>query len=91
MDSGHRLIDIVVAGPDIAGHPVSNLRIKLPRNEPEEVPWHQDNGYFEDDALGTMIATAWIPLLDTHKTNGGMAMVKRTHQSGVLGKQKTHK
>ncbi len=85
------MTDFVVAGPDIAGHPVWNLRIKLPRNEPEEVPWHQDNGYFEDDALGTMIATAWIPLLDTHKTNGGMAMVKRTHQSGVLGKQKTHK
>ena len=27
-----------------------DLRIKLPRNAPEEVPWHQDNGYFEDDA-----------------------------------------
>ncbi len=79
----------MVSGPDIAGNPIWNLRIKLPRNEAEEIPWHQDNAYFEENAMGTMIATAWIPLLDTHKGNGGMAMVKRSHQSGVLGQCST--
>ncbi len=79
-------ITINYAGPNIAGHPIWNLRIKLPRNEPELVPWHQDNAYMNDDAFGTMICTAWIPLLDTDRSNGGMAVVKRTHQSGVVGK-----
>ena len=47
--SNEKLLDAVeqIVGPNIAGHPVWNLRIKLPRNAPEEVPWHQDNGYFE--------------------------------------------
>ena len=35
-----------IIGPEIAGHPVWNLRIKVPRNEPEEVPWHQVNNLF---------------------------------------------
>lgn len=82
--SNEKLLDAVeqIVGPDIAGHPVWNLRIKLPQHHLEEVPWHQDNGYFEDDARGTMICTAWIPLMDTHKQNGGMAMVRKTHQKG---------
>lgn len=29
-------------GPDIAGHPVWNLRSKVPSNEQATVPWHQD-------------------------------------------------
>ena len=78
-----------IVGGDIAGHPVWNLRIKLPRNAPEEVPWHQDNGYFEDDARGTMICTAWIPLLDTSKQNGGMGMARRTQKKGNLGQNPT--
>ena len=47
--SNEKLLDAVeqIVGPNVAGHPVWNLRIKLPRNAPEEVPWHQDNGYFE--------------------------------------------
>ena len=42
-------------------------------------------GYLEDDARGTMICTAWIPLLDTSKANGGMGMAKRTQKRGNLG------
>jgi ectoine hydroxylase-related dioxygenase (phytanoyl-CoA dioxygenase family) len=72
-----------IVGPDISGHPVWNLRIKLPRHSPEEIPWHQDNGYF--DAFNTLVCTAWIPLLDTDKSNGGMAVVKGTHEKGILG------
>ncbi len=29
-------------GPDIAGHPVWNLRSKVPNQEQVTVPWHQD-------------------------------------------------
>ena len=31
-------------GPDVAGHPVWNLRVKTPHNEATTVPWHQ-GGY----------------------------------------------
>lgn len=85
--SNEKLLDAVeqIVGPSIAANPVWNLRIKLPRNAPEEVPWHQDNGYFEPDACETMMCTAWIPLLDTSKTNGGLGMIRKTHQKGMLG------
>ena len=87
--SNEKLLDAVeqIVGPTIAANPVWNLRIKLPRNAPEEVPWHQDNGYFDDDIRGTMICTAWIPLLDTNKENGGLGMIRKTHQKGILGKR----
>eukprot|EP00095_Tigriopus_kingsejongensis_P003043 maker-scaffold971_size75022-snap-gene-0.7 protein:Tk03043 transcript:maker-scaffold971_size75022-snap-gene-0.7-mRNA-1 annotation:"phytanoyl- dioxygenase domain-containing protein 1 homolog" len=82
-----KVLDILehLIGPEIAGNPVWNLRIKLPHHEPEVVPWHQDNGYFNEDAQGTMIATAWIPFMDTARHNGGMQVVRGTHKKGVLG------
>lgn len=30
-----------VLGPDVAGHPVWNLRVKTPKNDATTVPWHQ--------------------------------------------------
>lgn len=71
-------------GPEIAGHPIWNIRVKLPEHEDGVVPWHQDNGYLNDDSLNTMILTAWIPLLDTNENNGGMAMLDKTHADRVL-------
>lgn len=84
-----KLLNILeqIVGPEIAGHPIWNVRIKLPFHDPEVVPWHQDNGYLTDDGHMTMLATAWIPMLDTDMKNGGMQMVRRTHQSGELGKE----
>ena len=32
-----------------------------------------------------MICTAWIPLQNTPKYNGGMGMVRRSQQKGILG------
>ena len=31
-----------------------------------------DNAYFSEDAYDHLVATAWIPFLDTHEGNGGM-------------------
>ena len=41
--SNERLLNVVeqLIGPDIAGHPVWNLRTKTPQNEATTVPWHQ--------------------------------------------------
>ena len=54
------------------GHSVWNLRTKTPQNEQTTVPWHQDNAYLDQDALGTLMPTAWIPLLDANTLNGCM-------------------
>ena len=54
----------------ISGHPVWNLRTKTPRNEQTTVPWHQDNAYFDTDAINTLVPTAWIPLIDANMENG---------------------
>lgn len=41
--TSERLLNVVeqLIGPDIAGHPVWNLRTKTPQNEATTVPWHQ--------------------------------------------------
>ena len=70
--SNDRLLNAVeqLIGPNIAGHPVWNLRTKTPKNEQTTVPWHQDNSYFDLSALYTLIPTAWIPLIDANIKNG---------------------
>ena len=54
-------------------------------SRPMTNPQFQDNSYFSDDGHDTMIATAWIPLLDTDRRNGGMQAVRDTHSKGKLG------
>ena len=58
--------------PPFPGHPVWNLRTKTPQNEQTTVPWHQDNAYFDPDALNVLLVTAWIPLIDANQENGCM-------------------
>lgn len=81
-----KLLDALeqLLGPDIVGHPVWNIRCCLPNYDQTLTPWHQDNGYFSDDAGGTMIATAWIPFHDVDMTNGGLQVIQKSHQKGVL-------
>ena len=45
---------------------------KTPQNEQTTVPWHQDNAYFDPDALNVLLVTAWIPLIDANQENGCM-------------------
>ena len=87
--SNERLLNVVeqMIGPNIAGHPVWNLRSKTPQNEQTTVPWHQDNGYLDPSALGTLQPTAWIPLIDATVDNGCMQVVRGGHR---LGKTATH-
>ncbi|XP_065897644.1 uncharacterized protein [Dysidea avara] len=86
--TNERLLNIVeqFIGPNIAGHPVWNLRTKTPYNEQVTVPWHQDNGYLEETCNGTLLATAWIPLLDTNANNGCMQVVSEGHKLGMTAK-----
>ena len=86
--SNERLLNVIeqLIGPDIAGHPVWNLRTKTPRNEQVTVPWHQDNAYLDASCLQTLQPTAWIPLLDTNANNGCMQVVSEGHKLGMTAK-----
>ncbi|XP_031575072.1 uncharacterized protein LOC116308732 [Actinia tenebrosa] len=86
--SNERLLNVVeqMIGPDIAGHPVWNLRTKVPKNNQVTVPWHQDNAYLSDEANETLMATAWIPFVDANKVNGCMEVGKGGHKKGFLAK-----
>ncbi|CAL1525916.1 unnamed protein product [Lymnaea stagnalis] len=84
--SNERILNLMeqILGPEIAGHPVWNLRTKTPKSEAVNIPWHQDSGYFSNESYDHMIATAWIPFLDATEENGCMEMAKFGHRSGKV-------
>ncbi|HEY8665674.1 MAG TPA: phytanoyl-CoA dioxygenase family protein [Tepidisphaeraceae bacterium] len=86
--STSRLLDIIqqILGPDIAGHPVWNLRAKTPINPLATVPWHQDTAYLIPGAENTFQPTAWIPLIDANAVNGTLQVLKGGHRSGKVFK-----
>lgn len=79
-----RLLDMVeqLIGPEVAGHPVWNLRSKTPNNPLVTVPWHQDTAYLAAGAEHTFQPTAWIPLVDADAVNGTLEVVRGGHRSG---------
>jgi len=82
--SCEKLLNVVeqLIGPDIAGHPVWNLRTKTPNNEQTTVPWHQDNAYLSPLSLDTLQVTAWIPLIDANRKNGCIQVASGGHRKG---------
>ena len=82
-----------LVGPDLAGHPVWNLRTKIPsaQSAPIEaqadqttVPMHQDAAYLDSTADRVLQLTAWTPLLDATTHNGCMQVLKGGHRAGVV-------
>ena len=61
--SGEKLCNAVeqLIGPDIGGHPVWNLRTKVPQDEASTVPWHQGKGVY-----CTSINIAYFILVSGH-------------------------
>lgn len=84
--SSPRLLDLVeqLLGPEVAGHPVWNLRSKTPNNPLVTVPWHQDTAYLAAGAERTFQPTAWIPLVDANEVNGTLQVVRGGHRAGQL-------
>jgi hypothetical protein len=80
------LLDVVeqILGPEIAGHPVWNLRSKTPLNPLVTVPWHQDTAYLAPGAEHTLQPTAWIPLIDANAENGTLQVLRGGHRSGKV-------
>ncbi|HLJ55231.1 MAG TPA: phytanoyl-CoA dioxygenase family protein [Chthonomonadaceae bacterium] len=85
-----RLLDIVeqIIGPEIAGHPVWNLRSKTPQNALVTVPWHQDTAYLAAGAEATLQPTAWIPLVEANGRNGTLQVVRGGHRSGRVARHR---
>ena len=73
-----------VTGTDVIGHPVFNVRPKLPNQQLTVVPWHQDSGYFGVQSKSALIPTAWIPLVPVDETNGCLQVVAGSHKIGLL-------
>ena len=71
-------------GPDIAGHPVCNVRSKTPRTALMTVPWHQDTAYLLPGAEGTHQPAAWIPFLDITVETGCIEVKRGAHKAGVF-------
>lgn len=84
--SSPRLLDIIeqFIGPDIAGHPVWNIRSKTPDTRLMTVPWHQDTAYLGEGAETTLQPTAWIPFLDANAVNGGLQVLRGGHRPGSV-------
>lgn len=81
-----RLLAIMgqLLGPDVAGHPVWNLRCKTPDNPLATVPWHQDTAYLSPGSERTFQPTAWIPFLDATGAEGTLQFIRGSHGSGQV-------
>jgi len=74
---------VQIIGPDVAGHPVWNLRTKVPYQEQSTVPWHQDSGYLHHECWSVLQATAWVPLIDANLVNGCLQVARGGHRPGI--------
>jgi hypothetical protein len=90
--ASEELLDVIeqILGPEIAGHPVWNLRTKTPLNPLATVPWHQDTAYLAPGAEHTLQPTAWIPLIDANAVNGTLQVLRGGHRSGKVFPHRQH-
>ena len=87
------LLDVIeqILGPEVAGHPVWNIRSKTPDNRLLTVPWHQDTAYLATGTERTHQPTAWIPLVDASRTNGTLQVIRGGHASGKVFRHRPEK
>ncbi|XP_069117186.1 phytanoyl-CoA dioxygenase domain-containing protein 1 homolog [Argopecten irradians] len=90
--TNERLLNVIeqLIGPEIAGHPLWNLRTKIPQNEATTVPWHQDSAYLDNKSYKVLQPTAWIPLLDSTVENGCMQVMHGGHRAGKIAAHRRH-
>ena len=81
------LLDVVEAlvGGEIYAHPQFNYRAKLPDQEINVIPWHQDLAYLNPQEAGdTLVVNAWIPLVEATLENGCMQVIRGSHLSDLI-------
>ena len=82
LRTAEALLDVVEAlvGGEIYAHPQFNFRAKLPEQEINVIPWHQDLAYLKPEEAGdTLVVNAWIPLVDATLANGCMQVIRGSH------------
>lgn len=72
-----------ILGPDIALF-ASHFLCK-PRGNGKRVPWHEDSAYWKGMLDRMEVVTVWLAIDPSHKDNGCMYVVPRTHNSGKRG------
>ena len=90
------LLDAVesLIGPEIYSNPVQHVRLKPPEKlTPMNIktgkvqlgatPWHQDLGVVNEEADGTDMLTAWIPVWDAMEESGCLHLVPWSHMEGL--------
>jgi len=70
-----------VHGESIHVYQSVQIRFALPGDELHTIPMHQDARYIEPDS---QFCAFWIPLVDIAPGEGGLAVVPRSHRSGLL-------
>jgi ectoine hydroxylase-related dioxygenase (phytanoyl-CoA dioxygenase family) len=80
------LVDALTAvlGPEVIFHGDYQLTPKLPGNEIQAFPWHQDTLYYGRPSQHLHIVTAWLALVDADETNGCLQVIPGSHCWGLL-------
>ena len=77
------ILDLIepLIGPNI--QVFSDQALYKPPFHGGEVPWHQDNAYWQCDPSD--LVTCWIALGDVTEDSGAMRFVPGTHTQGIIG------
>ncbi len=78
-----RIVDLVepLIGPNI--QVFGDQALYKPPLHGGEVPWHQDNAYWQCDPSN--LVTCWIALGDVTEDSGAMRFIPGTHTRGIMG------
>jgi hypothetical protein len=56
-----------------------------PSGNGKRVPWHEDSAYWRGKIDPMSVATVWLAIDPSHKENGCMKVIPRTHNTGRAG------
>lgn len=72
-----------ILGPDIALF--ASHFICKPKGNGKRVPWHEDSAYWRGMLDKMEVVTVWLAIDPSHKGNGCMYVVPRSHNTGKKG------
>jgi phytanoyl-CoA hydroxylase len=73
-------VSSILESEEIVASSVYRIRSKLPEIAQDDVPWHQDRGYYAEHCYDKLIVTCWVPLVNATVENGCMQILPKTHR-----------